>query len=68
VHHATDRGVTLESIAGAEDTPFTQVNVALEFMRGRGCVETRHRRAYPASKAAFEDAMVEFMYLAEAPY
>jgi hypothetical protein len=68
VEESGDHGVTLESIAEAEDAPFTQVNVALEFMRERGCVVTRHRRTYPASKATFEDAMIEFTYLAEMPY
>lgn len=68
VEESGDQGVTLESIAEAEDAPFSQVNVALEFMKERGCVVTRHRRTYPASKATFEDAMTEFMFLAELPY
>jgi hypothetical protein len=68
VEESGDQGVTLESIAKAEDAPFSQVNVALEFMKERGCVVTRHRRTYPASKATFEDAMCEFMFLAELPY
>jgi hypothetical protein len=61
-------GVTLESIAAALDLPFTQVNVALEFMKERGCVVTRNRRNYPASTLLYEDAMCEFMFLAELPY
>lgn len=58
-------GVTLDPLTEALDAPFTQVNVALEFMKERGCVVTRWRRNYPASQALFEDAMVEFWALAE---
>ena len=61
-------GTTLEELAQAMDAPFTQVNVALAFMKERGCVEVRRRRTYPASDAVYEDAMVEFTCLAEAPY
>jgi hypothetical protein len=61
-------GTTLEDLVAAMDAPFTQVNVALAFMKERGCVEVRRRRAYPASDALYEDAMIEFCYLAEAPY
>ena len=68
VEEAGEVGVTLETIAEAEDAPYTQVNVALEFLKERGCVEARGRRTYPASKATFEDAMVEFHFLAEMPY
>jgi len=61
-------GTTLEELVAAMDAPFTQVNVALAFMKDRGCVEVRRRRTYPASDAVYEDAMIEFMYLAESPY
>lgn len=61
-------GTTLEELVAAMDAPFTQVNVALSFMKEHGCVEVRRRRTYPASGALYEDAMIEFMYLAEAPY
>ena len=61
-------GTTLEDLVAAMDAPFTQVNVALAFMKERGCVEVRRRRTYPASDAVYEDAMIEFMYLADAPY
>ena len=37
-------------------------------MKERGCVEVRRRRTYPASDMVYEDAMIEFMYLADAPY
>ena len=61
-------GTTLEELVAAMDAPFTQVNVALAFMKERGCVEVRWRRTYPASDMVYEDAMIEFMYLADAPY
>ncbi len=61
-------GTTLEDLVAAMDAPFTQVNVALAFMKESGCVEVRRRRSYPASGVLYEDAMTEFMYLAEAPY
>ena len=61
-------GTTLEELVAAMDAPFTQVNVAMAFMKERGCVEVRRRRTFPASGQLYEDAMIEFMYLAEAPY
>jgi hypothetical protein len=61
-------GMTLEDLVVAMDAPYTQVNVALAFMKERGCVEVRHRRSYPASGQLYEDAMIEFMFLAELPY
>jgi len=63
---ATD-GVTLDPLARELDLPHSQVNVALEYLKERGCVVTRYRRNYPASVALFEDAMIEFLALAEAP-
>jgi len=61
-------GVTLNPLAEALDAPSTQVNVALEFLKERGCVVTRGRRNYPASDVLFEDAMTEFCYLRDLPY
>ncbi len=58
-------GTTLEQIVHAVDAPYTQVNVALAFMKERGCVERRHRRTFPASDIVYEDAMIEFMHLAD---
>ena len=58
-------GVTLEPLARAMDAPFTQVNVALGFLKERGCLVTRFRRHYPASRFLFEDAMIEYFALAE---
>ena len=59
-------GTTLEELVAAMDAPFTQVNVALAFMKERGCVEVR-RRIYPTSDIVYEDAMIEFMHLAQYP-
>jgi hypothetical protein len=56
---------TVTSLAHAADAAFTQVNVALEFLKERGCVETRLRRNYRASDVLFEDAMCEWCALAE---
>ena len=47
--------------------PATQISVALEFLKERGCVETRCRRNYPATTTLFEDAMVEYHVLADRP-
>jgi len=68
IEERATEGVTLDPLAKALDLPFTQVNVALEFMKERGCVVTRTRRNYPASACMFEDAMIEFTYLADLPY
>jgi hypothetical protein len=67
IEEHADEGITLDPLAKGEDLPLTQVSVALDFMKERGCVVTRRRRTFPASDALFEDAMTEFMYLAEAP-
>ena len=62
------QGVTLEPLVRTMDAPHTQVSVALEFVLERGCFSTRLRRHYPASVCLFEDAMCEFLFLAELPY
>ena len=58
-------GITAMQIARVEKLPFTQVNVALEFMKERGVVTVRGRRSYPGSAIAFEDAMIEYHTLAQ---
>ena len=58
-------GFTLVTLAEATGLPSTQVNVALEFLKQRGCVETRLRRNHPASTVLFEGAMIEYCALAE---
>jgi hypothetical protein len=60
-----DPGFTLEELAKAAGTPSTQTAVALAFMKERGCVVTRYRRNYAASRCVFEDAMIEYWALAE---
>ncbi len=69
VAHAIDEtgddGFTLESLVEAEGLPFTQVAVALAFMKERGSVTTRYRRNYAATGAVHLDAMIEYHALAE---
>jgi hypothetical protein len=73
VAHAIDEtpvegeGTTLELLGRQEDLAFTQVNVALEFLKERGIVAVRHRRCYPGTHSVHLDAMVEFYALAEEP-
>lgn len=73
VAHAMDEtpaegaGTTMETIARAEDLPFTQVDVALAFLHERGIIDRRHRRNYPASRSVHLDAMVEWHALREEP-
>src|SRR3982751_2933487 len=63
---AEGRGTSLIDVVGREDLAFTQVNVALEFLKERGLVEVRHRRCSPATPNTHLDAMVEFHALAHA--
>src|SRR5687768_2941012 len=64
---AEGEGTALGEVAEREQLHFTQVNVALEFLKERGLVDVRHRRCYPAGKGdLFLDAMVEFHALAAA--
>ena len=69
VAHAVDElaseGFTLESLVKHEDLPFTQVAVALAFLKERGIVETRYRRNYAATDSVHLDAMTEYFALAE---
>ncbi|MBN1489780.1 MAG: hypothetical protein JXA69_07675 [Phycisphaerae bacterium] len=67
IEEAGPAGVTLEPLAEALDAPYTQVNVALGFLKQQGCLATRPRRHYPASTFLFEDAMLEYHALAAAP-
>ena len=64
VAHAIDEtgddGFTLESLVEVEGLPFTQVAVALAFMKEHGCVTTRYRRTYAATNAVHLDAMTEY--------
>ncbi len=58
-------GTCAPDISRRENLPFTQVDVALSFLKERGIVDVRHRRCYPASQSVHLDAMTEFHALAE---
>lgn len=62
---ANGEGTTAELIVQQEDLPFTQANVAMEFLKERGVVDVRHRQCYPATGNAYLDAMIEYHALAE---
>ncbi len=48
-------------IAERLELPYTQVNVAVEFLKTRGVIVVGHRRmSVPASICCFEDAMLEY--------
>jgi len=64
VDEAGDRAFTLRSLVQVEDLPFTQVAVALAFLRERGIIETRYRRNYAATASVHLDAMTEYLALA----
>ena len=69
VAHAIDEtgneSSTLKSLVQREDLPFTQVAVALAFLKERGIVETRYRRNYAATEGVHLDAMTEYCALAQ---
>lgn len=72
VVHAMDEttdenGTSLHDIVRREKLPFTQVNIALEFLKERGLVDVRHRRSYPATDDTYLNGMCEFYALAEEP-
>jgi hypothetical protein len=56
---------TLKSLVEQEDLPFTQVAVALAFLKERGTVVTRYRRNHAAMDSPQLDAMTEYFALAE---
>ncbi len=58
-------GFTLETIVEHEDLPWSQVAVALAFLRERGILDVRYRRNYAATSCAHLDAMTEYWALAE---
>ena len=65
IDEAGDEAFALELLVQREDLPFTQVAVALAFLKERSIVETRYRRNYAATDGAHLDAMTEFHALAE---
>ncbi len=70
VAHAVDElaggTFTGESIRETIDAPFTQVMVAMAFLRERGCIGTaRGRKNAAASTVVYEDAMLEWHAMRE---
>lgn len=64
----TPRPTTLMVVAQEEQLPYTQVHVAIEFLKDRGLLEIVRRRCVPASRTFFEDAMTEFFALPDQTY
>jgi hypothetical protein len=73
IAHAADElgqaGFTLESLHRYErdagrDVTFTNVAVALAFLRERGILDVRYRRNYAATASVHLDAMTEYHALA----
>ena len=65
VAHAIDElgpePFTLATIFNLEDLPWTQVAVAIAFLKERGIIDTRHRRNYAATTTGVHlDAMTEY--------
>src|SRR5687768_2660863 len=55
------QGHTGQALSRLLNEPFTQVDVAFQFLKDRGVIETRHkRRSLAASKCVYEDAMIEY--------
>jgi hypothetical protein len=69
VAHAADEnaeaGVTVDELYKALGLPHTQIAVAMDFLKERGCVEVRFKRAFPAGVDAYLDAMTEWHALRE---
>lgn len=62
------QGHTGQELSRALDEPFTQVDVAFQFLKERGVIETRHKRkSFAASKVVYEDAMIEYHAMRERP-
>ncbi len=60
------RTFTADDIRAAIDAPFTQVAVAIAFLKERGCiVPARERRHQAASDFVYEDALIEYHALRE---
>lgn len=70
VAHAAEEmrsGITLDRIQAATGLPFTQVAVALAFLKERGCLSPEHGRTQAAPEGLHLDAMTEFHALREEP-
>ena len=56
-----NEGFTLETLFYRENVPWTQVAVALAFLKERGIIDTRFRRNYAATHIGVHlDAMTEY--------
>jgi hypothetical protein len=51
---------TLMEVATTKELPYTQVNVAMEFLKERGLLNVVRRRSVAASRTLYEDGMTEF--------
>ncbi len=65
-----EQGFTLETLVDYErcagrDLTFTNVAIALAFLRERSILDVRYRRNYSATTAVHLDAMTEYWALAE---
>jgi hypothetical protein len=60
-----DAGFTLESLFCREQLPWTQVAVAIAFLKERGIIDARHRRNYATTTGVHLDAMTEYHALAD---
>jgi hypothetical protein len=70
VAHAAEEmrsGITLDRIHAATGLPFTQVAVALAFLKERGSLAPEHGRTHAAPEGLHLDAMTEFHALREEP-
>jgi len=61
-HAAEDMrtGITLERIRAATDLPFSQIAVAIAFLKERGCLSHEHGRTHAAPAGLHLDAMTEY--------
>lgn len=61
-----EQAFTLAELQAATELPFTQVAVALAFLKERGCLIPAHGRKHkPASNDVYLDAMTEYHALRE---
>jgi hypothetical protein len=60
-------GTTMILLTRQLKRAYTQVTVALEYLKERGIVDVYRRRSFPGTNSVHLDAMVEFHALAEEP-
>lgn len=68
-HAAEDMhtGITLERLQAATGVPFSQVAVAIAFLKDRGCLTPGSGRTHIAAAGLHLDAMAEYWALREEP-